>query len=55
MEHRALGSSSASSVQSQDSGRQHEGRNVWILTGYGISGLVLFMILTYYFSSFITR
>jgi hypothetical protein len=32
-----------------------EGRNVWILTAYGISGLVLLGVLIYYFSSYITQ
>ena len=33
----------------------HEGRGVWVLTAYGISGLALFGILIYYFSVFVTR
>jgi hypothetical protein len=34
---------------------QHEGRGVWVLTAYGISGLALFGILIYYFSVYVTR
>jgi hypothetical protein len=33
----------------------HEGRGVWVLTAYGISGLALFGILIYYFSVYVTR
>jgi len=35
--------------------RQHEGRGAWVLTAYGISGLVLFGILAYFFSDFIAH
>jgi hypothetical protein len=34
---------------------RHEGRNVWVLTAYGISGLALFAVLAYFFSSYVTR
>ncbi|HEY7095199.1 MAG TPA: hypothetical protein VH437_00625 [Terriglobales bacterium] len=34
---------------------KHEGRNVWVLTAYGISGLALFGILAYYVSQFLAR
>jgi hypothetical protein len=33
----------------------HEGRNFWVLTAYGISGLALFGVLAYYFSDFISH
>jgi hypothetical protein len=33
----------------------HEGRGVWVLTAYGISGLALFGILLYYFSVYVTH
>lgn len=33
----------------------HEGRGVWVLTAYGISGLALFGVLVYYFSVYVTR
>ena len=54
MEDQAPVSSSATSV-SKPSEVPHEGRNVWVLTAYGISGLALFGILAYYFSDFVTR
>jgi hypothetical protein len=56
MEHRAQGSSSASAVSAQSStAHHHEGRSVWVLTAYGISGLVLFGVLAYYFSQYIAN
>jgi hypothetical protein len=33
----------------------HEGRNFWVLTAYGISGLALFGVLAYYFSDFVSH
>jgi hypothetical protein len=33
----------------------HEGRGVWVLTAYGISGLALFGVLIYYFSVYVTH
>ena len=37
-------------------GKAHrEGRGAWVLTAYGISGLALFAVLIYYFSSYLTR
>ncbi len=30
-------------------------RSVWVLTAYGITGLALFGVLAYYFSSYIAR
>ena len=35
--------------------RQHEGRGAWVLTCYGICGLVLFGVLAYFFSDFISH
>ena len=32
-----------------------EGRGIWVLTAYGISGLALFGVLLYYFSTYITH
>jgi hypothetical protein len=52
MENEARGNSSASS---QSSGRHREGRGAWVLTAYGVSGLALFGILFYYFSTYITH
>jgi len=34
---------------------QHEGRSVWVVTAYAISGLALFGVLVYFFSTFITK
>jgi hypothetical protein len=57
MEHQAPQGSSVSTTISQSSVKAHprEGRNFWVLTVYGISGLVLFGILAYYFSDFVAR
>jgi len=55
MEPRALGNSSSASTTEKSHTTQHEGRNVWILTAYGISGLALIGVLAYYFSDFITH
>jgi len=54
MEHRALGNSS-SATASQTSQKHHEGRGFWVLTVYGISGLALFGVLLYYFSTYVTH
>ncbi len=35
--------------------RHHEGRGAWVLTAYGIGGLLLFGILGYFFSDFIAH
>lgn len=53
MENRTLGNSAT--VSSQSATRPHEGRNVWILTAYAISGLALFGVLIYYVSAYITQ
>lgn len=44
-------------VQTNSSAKSHphEGRNFWVLTAYGISGLALFGVLAYYFSDFISH
>ncbi|HZQ69426.1 MAG TPA: hypothetical protein VFA68_12975 [Terriglobales bacterium] len=52
MEDRAPSNSVTASSQSNI---QREGRSVWILTAYGISGLALFGILAYYFSDFVAH
>jgi hypothetical protein len=36
-------------------GKHREGRGAWVLTAYGISGLILFGILAYFFSDFIAH
>ena len=40
MQDRALGNSTTTS--SQSIARPHEGRNVWVVTAYAVSGLALF-------------
>jgi hypothetical protein len=56
MEHQAP-ESSVSTTITQSSAKAHprEGRNFWVLTAYGISGLVVFGILAYYFSEFVAK
>jgi len=54
-EQRATGTPQVNSANSQSSGIHREGRNVWILTIYGMSGLALFGVLAYYFSSYIAH
>lgn len=54
MEERALGTSTTID-DSKVSTTRKEDRNVWVLTAYAISGLALFGILIYYFSSYITQ
>jgi hypothetical protein len=53
MEERVLSNSSSATSNTQAAHR--EGRGVWVLTAYGISGLVLFGVLVYYFSTYVTR
>ncbi|MFZ0285027.1 MAG: hypothetical protein WAL32_07330 [Terriglobales bacterium] len=55
MEHPATGNSPAATPGPDSQTRHHEGRGVWVLTAYGISGLALFGILMYYFSVYVTR
>jgi len=53
MQDRALGNSTTASSHSVT--RPHEGRNVWVLTAYAVSGLALFGVLVYYASAYITQ
>ena len=53
MQDRALGNSTTASSPSVT--RPHEGRNVWVLTAYAVSGLALFGVLIYYVSAYITQ
>ena len=53
MENRPIGDSTT--VSTQTATRPHEGRNVWVLTAYAISGLALFGVLIYYVSAYITQ
>jgi Na+-driven multidrug efflux pump len=56
MESRAPeGMSSAVSTSTGTKFHAREGRNFWVLTAYGVSGLALFGILAYYFSDFISH
>jgi hypothetical protein len=54
MEQRSIGDSSTAAAGSRPSA-QREGRGAWVLTAYGISGLALFGILIYYFSTYVTH
>jgi len=54
LEDRAVDSSVAANPQASRTPR-HEGRGFWVLTAYGISGLALFGVLVYYFSTYVTR
>jgi hypothetical protein len=56
MDSRAPESVSSPAVTSANAkSHPHEGRNFWVLTAYGISGLALFGVLAYYFSDFISH
>jgi len=55
MEHQVLSNSSSAAAGSQPTTRNHEGRGFWVLTVYGISGLALFGVLVYYFSTYVTH
>lgn len=52
MEQRATGTTAVSNPQSSASKCP---RSVWVLTAYGVSGLALFGVLAYYFSSYIAN
>lgn len=56
MEQRAPVSPAVTTSQSSTNHpHPHEDRNVWVLTAYGIAGLVLFAVLAYYFVQYITN
>jgi len=55
MEDPALAQSSTKTINSDSAEAQRGTRNVWVLTAYGISGLVLFGVLLYYFSTYVTH
>ena len=56
MEDRASDVSSPSQQSlSQSAGKRFAGRGAWVLTAYGICGLVLFGLLAYFFSDFIAH
>ena len=54
MEQRSVGNS-ATAASGSRSLPHREGRGVWVLTAYGISGLAVFGILVYYFSTYVTH
>jgi hypothetical protein len=54
MDDRALSTSSTAAANSQSS-LPRESRGTWVLTAYGISGLALFGVLVYYFSTYVTH
>jgi hypothetical protein len=53
MQNRALGNSAP--TNSQAATTRHEGRHVWVLTAYAVSGLALFGVLIYYVSAYIAQ
>ena len=53
MQNRALGNSGT--TNSQVTTTRHEGRHVWVLTAYAVSGLALFGVLIYYVSAYIAQ
>jgi hypothetical protein len=53
MQNRVLGNSATTS--SQTAVTRREGRHVWVLTAYAVSGLALFGVLIYYVSAYITQ
>ncbi|HSS99967.1 MAG TPA: hypothetical protein VLK33_23190 [Terriglobales bacterium] len=53
MEHQARSSSVVSTPQAHPH-THREGRGAWVLTAYGISGLALFGVLLYFFSTYVT-
>ena len=58
MELRSAGTPSGGTSHPPSEGRDaraKSSRHVWVVTAYAISGLVLFGILAYYFSSYIAR
>ena len=55
MQDRALGNSTTTTSTTQSIARPHEGRNVWVLTAYAVSGLALFGVLIYYISAYIAQ
>jgi len=55
MEERAPVTSSSSVASTATSSSQREGRNLWVLTAYGISGLALLGVLAYYVSDYIAH
>lgn len=55
MEDQALVNSSTAVSNTASPAVRRESRGVWVLTAYGISGLALFGVLVYYFSTYVTH
>ncbi|HXW92229.1 MAG TPA: hypothetical protein VEK33_16885 [Terriglobales bacterium] len=55
MAERTLDQSSTKTDNSDASSTRRGIRNCWVLTAYGISGLALFGVLVYYFSTYVTH
>jgi hypothetical protein len=55
MENRSVGDDSSTAAARPRTTIHREGRGVWVLTAYGISGLALFGVLVYYFSTYVTH
>jgi hypothetical protein len=53
MPDRPVGNSTTTT--SSSTARPHEGRHVWVLTVYAISGLALLGVLLYYVSTYLTQ
>jgi len=55
MAERALDQSSTKTDNADSASARGGIRNCWVLTAYGISGLALFGVLIYYFSTYVTH
>jgi hypothetical protein len=55
MEQRATGTPAVNVSNPHSSAAMKCPRSVWVLTAYGITGLALFGVLAYYFSSYIAH
>jgi hypothetical protein len=55
MDDQVLSNSSVTAANSQASAAPRSNRGVWVVTAYGISGLALFGVLVYYFSTYVTH
>jgi len=55
LEHRATSNSAVSPTQTSTRETHCEGRGTWVLTAYGISGLAVFGVLLYFFSTYVTH
>jgi hypothetical protein len=55
MQQRATGTPAVNAANPQSAGSVKCPRSVWVLTAYGVSGLALFGVLAYYFSSYIAN